>query len=72
VYPNPELSDRYVMLNSGFTFRECDCPNNARQVAKLPDWGLVGMSGPASARTTGEISAAGFCAEGWGLPLAGQ
>ena len=37
VYPNPLNQNRYVVLNSGFTFREYDHLNNARQVAKLPD-----------------------------------
>jgi len=34
VYPNPLNPQRYVVLNSGFTFREYDQLNNARQVPK--------------------------------------
>lgn len=37
VYPNPLNPRRYVVLNSGFTFREYDYLNNARQIPKLPD-----------------------------------
>jgi hypothetical protein len=36
IYPNPLNPKKYVVLNSGFTFREYDYLNNARQVAKLP------------------------------------
>ena len=32
IYPNPLNPKRYVVLNSGFTFREYDYLNNARQV----------------------------------------
>src|SRR5215467_8775268 len=38
VYPNPLNPRKYVVLNSGFTFREYDYLNNARQVPRLPDW----------------------------------
>lgn len=48
------------MLNSGFTFREYDYLNNARQIAKLPDWTVVDISQPVTARLPGGIAAAGF------------
>src|SRR6202035_2918897 len=41
IYPNPLNPKRYVVLNSGFTFRDYDYLNNARQVPKLPDWAVV-------------------------------
>src|SRR5207244_7511410 len=34
IYPNPLNPKRYVVLNSGFTFRDFDYLNNARQVSK--------------------------------------
>ena len=37
IYPNPLNPKKYVVLNSGFTFREFDYLNNARQIPKLPD-----------------------------------
>ena len=37
IYPNPLNPKRYVVINSGFTFREFDYTNNARQSPKLPD-----------------------------------
>ena len=46
IYPNPLNPKRYVVLNSGFTFREYDYLNNARQVPKLPDWAVIDVSEP--------------------------
>jgi hypothetical protein len=59
--------DRYVVLNSGFTFREYDYLNNARQVAKLPDYAIIDISKPITSRVPGEIAAAGFFNEHWEL-----
>jgi hypothetical protein len=67
IYPNPLNPRRYVVLNSGFTFREYDYENNARQTSKLPDWAIVDISIPATAQTPGGISAAGFFGENWEL-----
>jgi hypothetical protein len=65
VFPNPLNPRRYVVLNSGFTFREYDYLNNARQVPKLPDWAIVNTSVKPTSRTPGEIVAAGFFDERW-------
>jgi hypothetical protein len=65
IYPNPLNPKRYVVLNSGFTFREYDYLNNARQTPKLPDWAVVDMSVPPSPRWPGKIAAAGFFGERW-------
>ncbi len=70
IYPNPLNPKRYVVLNSGFTFREYDYLNNARQVPKLPDFAVVDVDVPVSPRAAGGIVAAGFFTEEWGLPLA--
>jgi dienelactone hydrolase len=67
IYPNPLNPRRYVVLNSGFTFREYDYLNNARQVPKLPDWALVNTSVKPTSRGPGEIAAAGFFDEQWQL-----
>jgi pimeloyl-ACP methyl ester carboxylesterase len=68
IYPNPLNPNRYVVLNSGFTFREYDYLNNARQVPKLPDFAVVDIDVPASSRSPGGIVTAGFFTEAWGLP----
>ena len=65
VYPNPLNPKRYVVVNSGFTFREYDYLNNARQVPKLPDWAIVDLSVPISSRAPGGIANAGFFGEQW-------
>ena len=55
------------MLNSGFTFREFDYLNNARQVPKLPDYAIVDTIAPYTPRYAGKIITAGFFNEDWGL-----
>jgi len=70
IYPNPLNPKHYVVINSGFTFREFDYLNNARQTPKLPDWAIVDVSVPVSAQRPGGIAAAGFFDEQWKLPAA--
>ena len=65
IYPNPLNPKKYVVLNSGFTFREFDYLNNARQTPKLPDWAVVDTSVPPDARYPGKIVQAGFFNEDW-------
>jgi hypothetical protein len=67
IYPNPLHPDHYVVLNSGFTFREYDYLNNARQVPKLPDYAVIDVSVPVTPRAPGGIAAAGFFGEKWEL-----
>jgi hypothetical protein len=67
IHPNPLNPKRYVVLNSGFTFREYDYLNNARQVPKLPDWAIVDVNTPPSARVPGKIVDAAFFGEKWEL-----
>ncbi len=65
IYPNPLNPQRYVVVNSSFTFREYDYLNNARQTPKLPDWAILDITKPMTARTPGGITAAGFFGEKW-------
>jgi hypothetical protein len=65
IYPNPLNPKKYVVLNSGFTYREYDYLNNARQVPKLPDYAVVDIKIPISSRSPGGIVAAGFFGEKW-------
>jgi hypothetical protein len=67
IYPNPLNPKRYVVLNSGFTFREYDYLNNARQVPKLPDFAVIDVSTPPSSRLPGKVVTAGFFDEEWKL-----
>jgi hypothetical protein len=65
IYPNPLNPQRYIVINSGFTFREADYLTNARQVPRLPDWAVLDVSVPASSRLPGRIAAANFFGERW-------
>ncbi|HUY36224.1 MAG TPA: prolyl oligopeptidase family serine peptidase [Pirellulales bacterium] len=67
IYPNPLNPRRYVVLNSGFTFREYAYLNNARQVPKLPDWAVVDLRTPPDTLWPGKIAAADFFDENWRL-----
>ena len=65
IYPNPLNPKKYVVLNSGFTFREFDYLNNARQTPKLPDYAVVDTTTPPDSRYPGKIVLAGFFDEEW-------
>ena len=65
VYPNPLNHERYIVVNSGFTFREYDYLNNARQVPKLPDWAVIDLTTPPDGRFPGKVAAADFFDEHW-------
>ncbi len=67
IFPNPLNPIKYVVINSGFTFREYDYLNNARQVPKLPDFAIVDLSTPPDGRWPGRIAHAGFFNERWEL-----
>jgi pimeloyl-ACP methyl ester carboxylesterase len=67
IYPNPLNPSKYVVLNSGFTFRDYDHLNNARQVPKLPDYAIIDTTTAPDARYPGKITAAGFFDESWRL-----
>jgi hypothetical protein len=67
IYPNPLNPNHYIVLNSGFTYREYDYENNARQTPKLPDWAIVNTDIPPTAQTPGGIDSAGFFDENWEL-----
>jgi hypothetical protein len=69
IYPNPLNPAKYVVVNSGFTFREYDYLNNARQVPKLPDYAVVDTTTPPNSRHPGKVVRAGFFGERWELQL---
>lgn len=67
IYPNPLNPERYVVLNSSFTFREYAYLNNARQVPMLPDWAVVDLTTPPNPVWPGKIADANFFDEQWQL-----
>ncbi len=67
IYPNPLNPQRYIVLNSSFTYREYDYLNNARQIPKLPDWAVVDLTTPPGMQFPGRIADADFFDEKWRL-----
>ena len=65
IYPNPLNPARYIVLNSGFTFREAAATNNSDQTPKLPDWAVVDLRTPPGPKWPGQIVDAGFFDENW-------
>ncbi|HMV84123.1 MAG TPA: prolyl oligopeptidase family serine peptidase [Blastocatellia bacterium] len=65
IYPNPLNPKRYVVINSGFTFREAHYLTNSQQTPKLPDWAVIDLSVPPGPRVPGRVAAAGFFGERW-------
>jgi hypothetical protein len=67
IYLNPLNPKKYIVLNSGFTFRQADHKTNSRQVAKLPDYAVIDLTTPPDDKQPGAIPAAGFFDEQWKL-----
>ena len=65
IYPNPLNPQKYVVINSGFTYREYDYLNNARQIAKLPDWAVIDLNTAPDTQNPGKVEDAGFFDEVW-------
>ncbi|MCA9262968.1 MAG: prolyl oligopeptidase family serine peptidase, partial [Planctomycetales bacterium] len=65
IYPNPLSPGKYLVVNSGLTFRENHDRTNSLQNPKLPDWAVVGLSQDPNSESPGKIEAAGFFNETW-------
>ncbi len=65
IYPNPDAPNRYIVINSGFTYREYAYLNNARQIAMLPDWAILSAKEGRNMQMPGKILTAGFFDEKW-------
>ena len=65
IYPNPLNAERYVVLNSSFTYRDYAYLNNARQVPMLPDWAVIDLRTPPGNVWPGKVAAADFFDETW-------
>jgi pimeloyl-ACP methyl ester carboxylesterase len=73
IYPNPLNPKKYIVINSGITFREYAQPNNSLQVAYLPDYAVIDLTTPPDPRWPGKVAAAGFFGDKWELlPNDGQ
>lgn len=67
IYPSPFQAGRYVVLNSGPTFREDHDRTNSLQNPKLPDWTLLRITQAPTSSVAGEVIAADFFNEHWQL-----
>ncbi len=67
IYPNPLNLKRYIVLNSGMTFREAHDRTNSQQTPKLPDWAIIDVTAPPNDTAPGKIVKAGFFDEAWNL-----
>jgi hypothetical protein len=64
-YPNPAAPNRYVVVNSGLTFREAHDRTNSLQNPKLPDWAFLDVSQAPNDEQAGKVVAADFFDEHW-------
>jgi pimeloyl-ACP methyl ester carboxylesterase len=65
IYPNPLNPERYVVINSGITWRETAYLNNAQQRSRLPDWTVIDITTPPDKNAPGRVADAGFFNEAW-------
>ncbi len=68
IFPNPLNFKRYVVLNSGFTFRMGAKTSNSLQTPKLPDWAVIDLNTPPNDNWPGQVVDAGFFDEHWQFP----
>ncbi|MFK8111880.1 MAG: prolyl oligopeptidase family serine peptidase [Rubripirellula sp.] len=65
-FPNPRNPERYLVANSGMTFRDFSNVSNSRQIAMLPDWAIMDVSDQSNDDIfSGKIVADGFFTEQW-------
>ncbi len=65
VYPNSLHPSRYVVCNSGPTFREGHDRTNSLQNPKLPDWAVLDITQLPNEMSAGKVVEAGFFDERW-------
>jgi predicted esterase len=65
IYPSPAQKNRYIVLNSGPTWREAHSKTNSQQNPKLPDWAILDITSPPTPEAAGKVLDAGFFSETW-------
>jgi hypothetical protein len=67
IYPNPLSPSKYVVLNSGPTFRESHDRTNSLQNPKLPDWAVLDIRVAPNGEAAGAVVHADFFDESWNV-----
>jgi predicted esterase len=65
ICPNPRNPGKYLVINSGPTFREGHDRTNSLQNPKLGDWAVINLETPPSGEAPGKVVSAGFFDERW-------
>lgn len=65
IYPHPDNPSKYVVINSGLTFREAHDRTNSLQNPKLGDWAFIDVTEPPTDEAPGKVLASGFFDEQW-------
>lgn len=66
-FPNPRQPDRYLVVNSGMTFRQFSNVTNSSQIAMLPDWAVLKVDVEDDGIFPGKVVDQGFFDERWRL-----
>ena len=64
-YPNPMNNRKYIVLNTGPTFREHHDGNNSLQNPHIPDWAVIDVNTAPDKYWAGKVVAADFFDEFW-------
>ncbi|MBI1247794.1 prolyl oligopeptidase family serine peptidase [bacterium] len=65
IYPNPLNPQKYLVINSGPTFREDHDRTNSLQNPKLPDWAFIDIRQDPNGSSPGKVVEADFFDEVW-------
>ena len=65
IYPNPLNPSKYLVINSGPTFRESHDRTNSLQNPKLPDWAILDIRQVPNNESAGKVIDADFFDESW-------
>lgn len=65
IQPNPLNPNKYLVLNSGPTFREDHDKTNSMQNPKLGDWAVIDIQTPPNGSVAGKVVASGVFGPDW-------
>lgn len=65
IQPNPLAREKYLVINSGPTFRQAHDRTNSLQNPHLPDWAIISLEQPPNDELPGKVVKAGFFDDSW-------